>query len=180
MGTFPAVTACAHATIGTGAFPRVHGITGHNVRRDGRPVKAWGTPGEVDPSFLMVPTLADAWSEATGDGAWIGEVGYQVWHLGMIGRGGNRPLGDKPVGVYWDENGGGGRHQAQETHGENGADRKAQLSEAGNREFNTFLWLPPNGMRAGDILFADSTVFSTLFGVDESLARFWKNLATAK
>ncbi|HET8784205.1 MAG TPA: alkaline phosphatase family protein, partial [Candidatus Limnocylindrales bacterium] len=27
-GSFPAVTACAHATIGTGAFPHVHGITG--------------------------------------------------------------------------------------------------------------------------------------------------------
>jgi hypothetical protein len=31
-GSFPAVTACAHATIGTGTFPRSHGITGHNIR----------------------------------------------------------------------------------------------------------------------------------------------------
>jgi len=108
VGTFPAVTACAHATIGTGAFPRTHGITGHNLRYDGRPTKAWGEPGSADPSFLLVPTLADAWSEATGDGAWIGEIGYQIWHLGMIGKGGNRPLGDKPVAVLWDENGGGG------------------------------------------------------------------------
>ena len=52
------------------------------------------------------------------------------------------------------------------------------FTEAGNREFNTFLWLPPTGKRAGDILFVDSTVFSTLFGVDESLERFWTNLAT--
>ena len=52
--------------------------------------------------------------------------------------------------------------------------------EAGNREFNAFLWMPPGGTRAGDILLADSTVFSTLFGTDESLMRFWKNLATAK
>ncbi len=108
VGTFPAVTACAHATIGTGAFPRTHGITGHNLRYGGRPVKAWGSPGKADPSFLLVPTLADAWSEATGDGAWIGEIGYQIWHLGMIGRGGTRPLGDDPVAVLWDEAGGGG------------------------------------------------------------------------
>lgn len=107
VGSFPAVTASSHATIGTGAFPRSHGITGHNVRRGGGPVKAWGTPGRADPSFLLLPTLADAWSEATGDGAWIGEIGYQVWHIGMIGRGG-RPLGDLPVGVFWDEEGGGG------------------------------------------------------------------------
>ena len=108
VGTFPAVTACAHATIGTGAFPRVHGITGHNLRYGGRPTKAWGEPGRADPSFLLVPTLADAWNAATEDGAWVGELGYQIWHLGMLGRGGNRPLGDKPVAVLWDEDGGGG------------------------------------------------------------------------
>jgi hypothetical protein len=105
-GSFPAVTAAAHATIGTGAFPRTHGITGHNVRRGG-PVKAWGEPGRVDPSFLLEPTLADRWSAHTGNEAWVGELGYQVWHLGMLGRGG-RPRGDLPVGVFWDENGGGG------------------------------------------------------------------------
>jgi hypothetical protein len=49
--------------------------------------------------------------------------------------------------------------------------------EAGNREFNMFLWMPPTGDRAGDILLADSTIFTTLFGGDESLERFWKNLA---
>ena len=36
------------------------------------------------------------------------------------------------------------------------------------------------GQRAGEILLADSTVFSTLFGADDSLKRFWKNLVTAK
>jgi hypothetical protein len=50
--------------------------------------------------------------------------------------------------------------------------------EAGNREFNMFLWMPPAGERAGDILLADSTIFTTLFGGDESLERFWRNLAT--
>lgn len=52
------------------------------------------------------------------------------------------------------------------------------FTEAGNREFNMFLWMPPSGERAGDILFADSTIFTTLFGGDESLQRFWTNLAT--
>jgi hypothetical protein len=106
-GSFPAVTASAHATIGTGAFPRTHGVTGHNVRRNGRPVKCWGEPGHADPSFLLAPTLADRWSEQTRSRAWVGEIGYQVWHLGMLGRG--VPPGDPPpVGVFWDEVGGGG------------------------------------------------------------------------
>jgi hypothetical protein len=50
--------------------------------------------------------------------------------------------------------------------------------EAGNSEFNMFLWMPPKGQRAGDILLADSTIYTTLFGGDESLGRFWTNLAT--
>jgi hypothetical protein len=54
------------------------------------------------------------------------------------------------------------------------------FTEAGNREFNTFLWVPPAGTRAGDVLVVDSTVFSTLFGVDESVERFWRNIVTAK
>ena len=53
------------------------------------------------------------------------------------------------------------------------ADRPVQpphpFTEAGNTEFNMFLWMPPGGERAGDVLVADSTVFSTLFGGDESL-----------
>jgi hypothetical protein len=106
-GSFPAVTASTHATIGTGAFPRTHGITGHNVRRGGGPVKAWGEAGNIDPTFLLEPTLADRWTEWTEDRAWVGEIGYQVWHVGMLGRGG-RPMGEAPVGVFWDEDGGGG------------------------------------------------------------------------
>src|SRR4051812_26764078 len=54
------------------------------------------------------------------------------------------------------------------------------FTEAGNREFNSFVWMPPAGPRAGEVLLADSTVFSTLFGADDSLKQFWKNLATAR
>jgi hypothetical protein len=106
MGSFPSVTACAHATIGTGAYPWKHGISGHNVRVGRNVVKAYGEPGRADPAaFLKAPTLAEAWSDETDDGAWIGEIGYQVWHLGMIGRGGTMPLGDKPVAIYWNDDG---------------------------------------------------------------------------
>ncbi|WP_433592752.1 hypothetical protein [Nocardia sp. CA-145437] len=50
--------------------------------------------------------------------------------------------------------------------------------EAGNTEFNTLLWLPPNDVRAGDIVMADSTNFTTLFGGTDSLVNFWRNLAS--
>jgi hypothetical protein len=103
-GSFPAVTASAHATIGTGAFPRTHGITGHNIRDGRRARKAYGELGHANPGDILVPTLADLWSDATDNRAWVGELGYQIWHLGMLGRGGRSRRGDaRPVAMYWDE-----------------------------------------------------------------------------
>ena len=104
-GSFPAVTACAHATIGTGAFPRTHGITGHNIRDGDGVRKAYGNAGTGRP--VRHPG-ADAGRPLVQrdrrQRPWVGELGYQVWHLGMLGHGGkNRPRGDKPVAVYWAE-----------------------------------------------------------------------------
>ncbi|MGW7007037.1 hypothetical protein ACWGCW_30585 [Streptomyces sp. NPDC054933] len=56
--------------------------------------------------------------------------------------------------------------------------RPHPFTEAGNTEFNMFLWMPPSGERAGDVLLADSTIFSSLFGGDESLRNFWRNLVS--
>ncbi|GGM23272.1 hypothetical protein GCM10010129_79550 [Streptomyces fumigatiscleroticus] len=56
--------------------------------------------------------------------------------------------------------------------------RPHPFTDAGNTTFNMFLWMPPGGGRAGDILLADSTIFSSLFGGDESLRTFWRNLVT--
>jgi hypothetical protein len=55
--------------------------------------------------------------------------------------------------------------------------RPHPFTEAGNKEFNMFLWMPASGKRGGDILLADSTIFTTLFGGTDSLEQFWKNLA---
>ncbi len=56
--------------------------------------------------------------------------------------------------------------------------RPHPFTEAGNRDFNSCLWLPPKGKRAGNILMADSTIFTTLFGGTDSLERFWQNFAS--
>jgi hypothetical protein len=55
--------------------------------------------------------------------------------------------------------------------------RPHPFTAAGNREFNTCLWMPPGGKRTGHILLVDSTNFTTLFGGTDSLARFWNNIA---
>lgn len=49
---------------------------------------------------------------------------------------------------------------------------------AGNKAFNSLLWMPPHDSRGGHIVLADSTIFTTLFGGTESLDRFWRNLAS--
>ena len=56
-------------------------------------------------------------------------------------------------------------------------DRPHPFTAAGNTEFNSCIWVPPRDERAGHILLADSTIFTTLFGGTDSLAMFWKNLA---
>ena len=56
-------------------------------------------------------------------------------------------------------------------------ERPHPFIEAGNTEFNSCIWMPPTTERAGNILLADSTIFTTLFGGVESLETFWKNFA---
>jgi hypothetical protein len=56
-------------------------------------------------------------------------------------------------------------------------DRPHPFTAAGNTEFNSCIWMPPKNERAGHILMADSTIFTTLFGGTDSLEMFWKNLA---
>ena len=57
-------------------------------------------------------------------------------------------------------------------------DRPHPFTQSGNKEFNSCIWMPPSAERAGHILLADSTIFTTLFGGVDSLETFWKNLAT--
>ena len=58
--------------------------------------------------------------------------------------------------------------------------RPHPFSDAGNREFNSLVWMPPAGNRGGEVLVCDSTTFSTLFGGTASIERFWKNLTIDK
>jgi hypothetical protein len=55
--------------------------------------------------------------------------------------------------------------------------RPHPFTAAGNRDFNSCIWMPPKDGRGGHILLADSTIFTTLFGGTTSLERFWHNVA---
>jgi arylsulfatase A-like enzyme len=94
VGSSPSVTPAVHATIGTGAFPWQHGVTDIPMRDDdGRVVDAF-FDGESS-RFLEMRTFAEIWDEQNGNDALVAMVGYEPWHLGMIGKGAESPNGDK-------------------------------------------------------------------------------------
>jgi len=48
---------------------------------------------------------------------------------------------------------------------------------AGSQYFNAFLWIPPEGSRAGNIFVCDATLWSAAFEGVSSLQSLWENLA---
>lgn len=96
-GSSPSVTPAIHATIGTGVYPKKHGIVDIPVREDDDHVV--GAYAQKTPDHLLVPTLADLYDQTTGNAAKIGMLAYKSWHLGMVGHGAYMPGGDKDIAV---------------------------------------------------------------------------------
>lgn len=100
-GSSPSVTPAVHTTLGTGVYPDRAGVTD---------VPVLGEDGDVADAFLngessrymRVPAFAETWDEAHHNKALVGMVGYEPWHLGMIGQGAERPGGDKDDAVWLD------------------------------------------------------------------------------
>ena len=101
IGSAPPLTAPIHANMGTGAYPRTHGMPEIVGRLpDGSIDEVYLSDG--DPSLLEVETLADAWDRQTGQRAWAGLLGFETWHLGMLGHGAQLEGADPDVAVLWD------------------------------------------------------------------------------
>ena len=101
VGSSPSVTPSTHTTLGTGFFPSTHGISGIPIKDENGEVADAFLKGE-SARFLQVPTLAERWDEQNGNDAKIGMIGYEPWHLGMIGAGAERPGGDKDDAAWLD------------------------------------------------------------------------------
>jgi predicted AlkP superfamily pyrophosphatase or phosphodiesterase len=84
IGSSPSTTPPIHATLGTGAWPNSHGISGLNVRIDGEYVDPLGG---FRADYLVIPTLADLYDLAAANVPVTGMLGSVSWHLGMIGHG---------------------------------------------------------------------------------------------
>ena len=106
VNVVPSNTAVGHATISTGADPRVHGVTGNNyydrVRRRRQDLFA----GMV-PQILMALTLSDVWQLATSGRAVILAQGssYRAT-TALAGHGACQPNGAAVALINYDENSG--------------------------------------------------------------------------
>jgi predicted AlkP superfamily pyrophosphatase or phosphodiesterase len=83
----PTVTALGHATIGTGADPRVHGIVVNTAfdHISGKPQSPYPS---MSPRSLMALTLADLWNlETDGQAVIIGQGSIFVAAAGLVGHG---------------------------------------------------------------------------------------------
>ncbi|MDQ3958061.1 MAG: alkaline phosphatase family protein [Actinomycetota bacterium] len=99
VGSSPSVTPAVHTTLGTGEFPHTHGITGVPMRdEEGEVVDAF-LKGESS-RFIQVPTFAERWDTQKNNKAKIAMVGYEPWHLGMIGKGAEVEGADKDDAVW--------------------------------------------------------------------------------
>ncbi len=105
IGSSPSSTAPIHATIGTGAFPRRHGILDNFVRwPDGSLADPWSR----GPSGLLTPTFADQYAAAMGSRAATGLFATLSWHVAMLGHGSQADPNVQPVVVLREKGGGEG------------------------------------------------------------------------
>lgn len=103
IGSSPTNTPPVHTTLGTGRFPRSHGIPGVKIRTS---ENQYADPYEGhNASKVRVPSLADVYDEASGNRPEIGVVATVNWHLGMIGHGAAFPGGDPDLSVLLNDEG---------------------------------------------------------------------------
>lgn len=92
VGSSPSITPATHSTLGTGVYPRTHGVTAINLRTKNGNVRT--AFNQRDPSDLKVTTFADEIDLALGNEPIVGMLAWKSWHIGMMGHGTMTPGGD--------------------------------------------------------------------------------------
>jgi hypothetical protein len=101
VGSSPPSTAQIHATIGTGAFSRNHGLVAHQLRIGDRLTDPW----EAGPRYLVAPTFADLYDRAMGNRPLVGALATVAIHLGMMSHGSLWGGGDQDIAVLREREG---------------------------------------------------------------------------
>ncbi len=101
IGSAPSITGAIHANVGTGLFPGDHALPGNQLRLpDGAIVDAFLQ--NSDPRYMKAPTVGELFDEHEDHEPAVGMIAYEGWHLGMIGRGAQRPGGDRDFAAIWE------------------------------------------------------------------------------
>ena len=103
VGSSPSQTPTVHATLGTGTFPRAHGITSINQRVESGSVEEVFL--ERDMSDLEESTYADDIDLALDNAPRVGVLGWVSWHIAMMSHGTSFTGGDADEVVMVDKNG---------------------------------------------------------------------------
>jgi predicted AlkP superfamily pyrophosphatase or phosphodiesterase len=99
VGSSPSITPSIHANIGTGVFPKRHGLSDTRMRIGNKTVDAYEGGS---PRYLRALTLGDMWDLANGNEPLVGMMARDNWHLGMIGHGTQLEGGDADIAVMDD------------------------------------------------------------------------------
>ena len=87
VGSSPSVTSAVHSTIGTGAWPKQHGIIGNELRTASGDLT--GTFANLSSDSLRLTTFADQADVELGNESKVGMLAWNKWHLGLLGHGTN-------------------------------------------------------------------------------------------
>lgn len=97
VGSSPSVTPAVHATIGTGAFPKQHGVVDMHLRTEEDEMVRSFVSGS--PQFINLPTYGDLHDLDTDNQAEIGMFAYHEFNMGMMGHGSFLPGGDRDIQI---------------------------------------------------------------------------------
>ena len=95
VGSSPPSTAQIHATMGTGAFSRNHGLVAHHFRIGETLTEPWVR----GPGSLILPTIGDLYDQARNNEPLVGAIATVAIHLGMLGHGSFMTGGDRDLAV---------------------------------------------------------------------------------
>ena len=95
LNSAPANTPPSHATIGTGAYPRHHGMVDEYIRINGSLQK----PNAAGPTFMKLPTLADSYDLAMNNEPIVGGAASLSAHLMMMSHGLAWQGGDDDIAI---------------------------------------------------------------------------------
>ncbi|MET0800636.1 MAG: alkaline phosphatase family protein [Actinomycetota bacterium] len=101
VGSSPPSTAQIHATIGTGAFSRTHGLVAHTLRIGDRLTDPW----EAGSRYLTAATFADLYDRHEGNRPIVGTLATVAIQLGMMSHGSLWGGGDRDIAVLREREG---------------------------------------------------------------------------